>query len=146
VLYDRNYFSADLVEDHARRERVYFLCLEQWHSTTLNGILQEFYATLWLVNVVRVSILLAGARSVSLLADVYEKPNFKFCFNFIARKLSTWIDAAFAMLVKLARIVHRSRERRTRYSRSYPRQLKRPRSLYRRNSAVPSRARPPPRR
>jgi hypothetical protein len=228
VLYDRNYFSADLVEDHARRDRVYFLCrvkstatkeieeffksgetrasttrygrrvfffkvfhpssgeptvyatdlpeswhrvevfgrlyrmrweieteqrditetvkLEQWHSTTFNGVLQEFYATLWLVNTVRVCMLLAGAKSVSPLDDVYEKPNFKLCFNFVARRLSTWLDAPAALLVKLARIVRRSTERRRRYSRSYPRQIRRPRSPYQRNSVVASRARPPPRR
>ena len=118
--------------------------LEQWHSTSLNGILQEFYATLWLVNVVRVAMLVAGAKSVSPMDDSYEKPNFKLCFNFVARRLATWLQAPGALLVKLARIVRRTTERRRRYSRSYPRQIRRPRSPYARNSTVASKARPPP--
>lgn len=120
--------------------------LEQWHSTTLNGILQEFYATLWLINVVRISMLLSGAESVSPVDDVYRKPNFKLCFNFVARRLSTWLAAPAALLVKLARIVRRSTETRRRYSRSYPRQVKGQQCSFARNSTVESRARPPPRR
>jgi hypothetical protein len=120
--------------------------LEQWHSTTLNGILQEYYATLWLINVVRVAMLLAGAKSVSPLDDVYEKPNFKLCFNFVVRRLSTWLAAPAALIVKLARIVRRSTERRRRYGRSYPREVKQPQTPYATNNTVWSYARPPPRR
>ncbi len=120
--------------------------LEQWHSTTLNGILQEFYATLWLVNVVRLAMLLAGAKSVSPEDDVYQKPNFKLCFNFVAKRLSHWLSAPGALLVKLARIVRRSTEKRRRYSRSYPREVKSPDSPFPRSNTVASRARPPPRR
>lgn len=226
VLYDRAFFSEDLVESHDKRDKVYFLArckrtstgeieaffasdatrasttrysrrvyffkvfhpgsgeptvyatdlpeswhrvevfgrlyrmrweteteqrditetvkLEQWHSTTLNGILQELYATLWLVNVTRVAMLLAGQKSVSPLDDRYAKPNFKLCFNFVARRLSSWMAAPAALLVKLGRIVQRTTEWRRRYSRSYPREVKRSSKGYPRNSAVSSRARPPP--
>jgi hypothetical protein len=118
--------------------------LEQWHSTTLNGILQEFYATLWLVNVVRLAMLAAGAKCVSPLDEVYGKPNFKLCFNFVARRLSTWLSAPGALIVKLSRIVRRSTERRRRYGRSYPREVKRPQSPYEHKNTVASYARPPP--
>jgi hypothetical protein len=118
--------------------------LEQWHSTSLNGILQEFYATLWLINAVRISMLFSGAKSVSPMDDSYEKANFKLCFNFVAGRLSTWLSAPAALMIKLSRIVKRTTEKRRRYSRSYPREIKRPRSPYVRNSTVASKARPPP--
>ena len=229
VLYDRCYFSEDLVRAHAGRDRVYFLArckrtasseveaffsdsakttastgrygprifffkllhpdtgettvyatdlpeswhqpelikrlyrmrweteteqrditatvkLEQWHSTTLNGILQEFYATLWLINAVRITMLLSGAKSISPTDDVYQKPNFKLCFNFFVKRLATWLVAPGALLVKLGRIVRRSIEKRRRYSRSYPRELRGPRSSFPRNGTVDCKARPPPRR
>jgi len=120
--------------------------LEQWHSTSLNGILQEFYATLWLVNVVRLAMLVAGAKSISPVEDVYEKSNFKLCFNAFVRRLREWLAAPGALIIKLARIIKRTTERRRRYSRSYPRQLRGPASQYARNNTVDSRARPPPRR
>jgi hypothetical protein len=120
--------------------------LEQWHSTTLNGILQEFYATLWLVNVVRLSMLLAGQKSASPEDDVYRKPNFKLAFNVFVKRLAHWLSAPGALLIKLARVIRRSLETRRRYSRRYPREIKSPQSPYAYNNTVASKARPPPRR
>ncbi len=226
VLYDRSYFSTELVASHAGRDKVYFLArckrtsrevedffadderisastrryarrvyffkvfhpetnevtvfatdlpetwhrvelfirlyrtrweieteqrditktvkLEQWHSTSINGILQEFYATMWLVNAVRVAMALAGAKSVSPIDDIYEKANFKLCFNFFVKRLSQWLEAPAALIVKLAAIVRRSTEKRQHHSRFYPRVLKSPESAFARNNTVESRARPPP--
>jgi hypothetical protein len=227
VLYDRNYFSEDLVKAHADRDKVYFLArckkaatreieafskdssklrsstrrygkqiyffkashpetgemtiyatdlpeswhkieliqrlyrmrweieteqrditetvkLEQWHSTTINGILQEFYATLWLVNFVKIAMLAAGQDSVSPGDDVYRKANFKLCFNYIVKDLAKWLSAPAALIIRIAGIIRRTSEKRRRYSRSYPREIKRPQCAYTYNNVVNSQARPPP--
>jgi hypothetical protein len=98
----------------------------QWHSTKLNGILQEIYALLWLVNQVR-RLTNAISRSTKSWLDVeYEKANFKAVMLALTDNLNLLLQRKYRTLHKI--LLHwtiRTIERRKHLSRSYPRHLKR---------------------
>lgn len=116
---------------------------EQWHSKTINGILQELFCLLWLINFTKICMLLAGEKSPHPLDDYYEKSNFKLCFNFIVKKLGKYWHNARKIVNHLIGKVKQTCERRKHFSRSYPREIKRPQSRYKRNNVVASAPGPP---
>jgi hypothetical protein len=125
--------------ENSFREFTDILKLEQWHSKTINGIRQELYALLLLINLTKITMFFAmGQRPLNPENDDYQKPNFKLIFDHVVsvigevfRKLSRLTHAVF-------RLVMRSLEKRKRRSRSYPRHIRSPASLFHFCNYVPS--------
>ncbi len=60
---------------------------EQWHSKSYNGILQELYALMWLINATKGIMKIAGVSPLDPTKRVYRKANFKLIFNLLAQRL-----------------------------------------------------------
>lgn len=110
--------------------------MEQWHSKTLNGILQELYATLWLMNFTRIQIAKKSRKPKITLCDQYEKPNFKLILDWVKTKLKHIFNKALGALRDLRKLIKLSTEKRVHYERSYPRQIKSSASPYPYNNTV----------
>ena len=98
----------------------------QWHSKKLNGILQEIYALLWLVNQVRRLTAGIAVQSKRWLSLEYEKVNFKAAMLTLTDNLALLFRRKYRTLNRL--MVYwatRGIEKRKHLSRSYPRQVKR---------------------
>lgn len=102
------------------------LKLNQWHSTKLNGILQEIFALLWLVNEMRMLMRqIEGENSADFLEDEYSKSNFKLCIMLFINHISLLFRKKLKQMHELLKFwILRTREKRRRLSRSYPRELK----------------------
>jgi hypothetical protein len=116
----------------------------QWHTTKFNGVLQEIYALLWLVNNVKrvCNITMHNARN--WLKPVYKKSNFKLVITIFIDHLDLLIKGKHT---KLSRIllywVNRTTETRCHLSRSYLRQVKRHGKRYFNASRVSRRPKQP---
>ncbi|MGE0633983.1 MAG: IS4 family transposase [Pseudobdellovibrionaceae bacterium] len=106
--------------------------IEQWHSQHLNGILQEIYASLWLMNQVRIQMTAKSRQACTLKALFnYEKSNFKLILDFILNNLEDLVRKRSRTLEKrLSFLLRISKEKRRRRNRSYPRQVKSTPKLY----------------
>lgn len=102
----------------------------QWHSKTLNGIKQELYTQLWLINCTKANMLLAGQKPCQPQAKVYKKANFKQCYLFVVRYLASSFDKFQYMFRYLQGLINKTTQRRIRFSREYERVIKSPRSTY----------------
>lgn len=128
-------FSADEIggaysrrweSETANRDRTSTLKIEQFHAKTLNGIMQEIYATLIVQAIARLVATLEEKSQDKMREKAYALPNLKAMIHSIGRN-------AYKLLVlkckdsfdRLLRIAHVSLETRERYSRSYPRRLRR---------------------
>jgi Transposase DDE domain len=98
--------------------------LEQWHSTSLNGILQEIFATFWTMNFTRIQIAKKSKKPKITMSDQYEKPNFKLIVDWMKTKLKRLLNRSLGVLRELKKLIKLSTEKRVHYERSYPRQLK----------------------
>ena len=109
--------------------------IQQWHSKTYNGILQEIYTTLLVMNLTKIlSFFARGQRHINPESRVYKKPNFKLL-------LSHFVQFVVGSRPQLANLIHqfralikRSTEKRKRRSRTYPRELRKPASPYNYNN------------
>lgn len=110
--------------------------MEQWHSKSLNGILQELYATFWLMNFTRIQIAKKSKKPKITLSDQYEKPNFKLILEWMKTKLKRLWTRSINLLRELKKLIKISTEKRVHYSRTYPRQLKGHASPYRYNNTI----------
>ena len=110
--------------------------VEQWHSKSLNGVLQELYTAFWLMNYTKIQIAVHNENSLNVLEKEYKKPNFKLILNFIINLLPKIFQRIRGLLVKLPHLLKLSTERRERYSRSYKRVLKTSASPYSYNNTV----------
>lgn len=110
--------------------------MEQWHSKSLNGILQELYAAFWLMNFTRIQIAKKSKKPKITLSDQYEKPNFKLILDWMKTKLKRLLLRSFSLLRELKTLIKISTEKRVHYSRSYPRQLKCAASPYPHNNTI----------
>jgi hypothetical protein len=123
----------------ANRDMSHTLKVEQWHSHFLNGILQEIYTALWLMNQARVQMALAMKKRCNLksLFD-YKKSNFKLVVDFILDSLTDLVNRKTRRIHRrLRHLLSISVEHRKRRSRSYPRQIKKSRKMYPSASTVP---------
>jgi hypothetical protein len=110
--------------------------LEQWHSKTLNGILQELYAALWIMNFTRIEIAKKSKKPKITLSDQYEKPNYKLILDWVKTKWKRILNKASGALRDMKRLIKLSTEKRVHYKRSYPRQLKHSAPPYPYNNTV----------
>lgn len=110
--------------------------LEQWHSKSLNGILQEIFATFWLMNFTRIQIAKKSKKPKITLCDQYQKPNFKLILDWMKHKLKKLLNRSFSCLRELKKLIKLSTEKRVHYKRTYPRQLKCAASPYSYNNTI----------
>jgi len=89
------------------RELVRDLKAEQWHSKSMNGILQEIYALLWLRSYTKIQIHLNTPKPLPVLGGEYFKPNFKLILNYIVSRLTSVFKRAWDALIKLPDLVTR---------------------------------------
>ena len=116
--------------------------MESWHSHSINGIKQEIFVTLWIFNQIKMWEFSQSPRSWhKVLKREYERPCFKsillwFMNHFIelCQKLTARAWREFKM------IIERTKERRKRLSRAYPRTSKRPTKKYSRDALIQRRA------
>jgi len=113
---------------------------EQWHSKSMNGILQEFFTALWLMNFAKIEI--AKRKQTSDFMKVkYTRANFKLVVDFLADNIGLALRRFSRALEKeLNFLVDRSTEKRKKLSRSKPRQLRSAPSRYPYASLVERRA------
>jgi len=110
--------------------------VEQWHSKSLNGILQELYAVFWLMNYVKIQMAIENKNPIKVLEDEYSKPNFKVIFNFVAELLPKLFQRIRGVFRRLPHLMKLCTARRKRYSRRYKRELKSSASPYPYNNTV----------
>lgn len=112
------------------------LRIEQWHSKSLNGILQELYAAFFLVNFAKIQSVKNNENPIEVMKDDYKKPNFKLLLSFIIDLLPKIMKRIPWVLLSIPTLLNLSTESRKRHSRSYPRELKTPASPYNYNNTV----------
>jgi hypothetical protein len=110
------------------------LKIEEWHSKSLNGILQELYTALWLVNFTKSQMNFFHKPPINPLAEAYQRPNFKLAIQFVARELMKFLKKIRWVYDRLHELIIKSTEKRTHLSRAYPRQIRSPRSPYKYNN------------
>jgi hypothetical protein len=110
--------------------------LEQWHSKSLNGVLQEIYAAFWLLNYTKIQIAKNNPKPLEVLEIDYFKPNFKVILTFIVGLLPKLFQRIQGLLSKLPLLMKLCTERRKRHSRHYKRELKCSASPYSYNNTV----------
>ena len=113
------------------------LKIGQWHSKSINGILQEIYTLLWFTNAVKSQL-----RSVdcNLLEADYKKSNFKMCAQIILENIGLLIRGKISKLRDLLELwIRRTSEKRKRLSRRYDRTLRRSAQTHNFNNQVPRR-------
>ena len=103
---------------------------EQWHSKSYNGLMQELYALMWLINATKGLMKIGGALPLDPTKRVYRKANFKLVFNLLAQRLHELWYRFRELIAWLGTLVKESTEKRKRCSRRYPRQLRKPASPY----------------
>jgi hypothetical protein len=103
---------------------------DQWHSLFLNGILQEFYAKLWLYNFTKLQILDTGQIDKNPLNEAYQKPNFKLILDWVIEKLPKILKRLLNPGPYIQKLVIKSTASRKRYSRFKMRTSKQPASPY----------------
>ncbi len=123
----------------ANRDMTHTLKIEQWHSHSLNGILQEIYTILWLMNQARIQMAQALQKRCTMVQLFnYAKSNFKLIVDFILDSLKDLTMKKYRRINRRLKFLLRiSTEHRKRRSRSYPRQVKKSRKTYPSASTVP---------
>jgi hypothetical protein len=106
------------------------LKIEQWHSKSLNGILQELYVSFWLWNYSKIHAHFRDKKTEILLDPTYTKPNYKLILALIVRLFPKILKRTRGVLKDLETLMNLSTEHRKRRSRHYKRELKTPRSPY----------------
>jgi hypothetical protein len=138
VLYTRRW----LVEGFFKDSTVSHLRLEDWHSKSINGILQELFAHYWLLNFSRIQVALQTSfNPAQWLASKYSKPNLKLVLEIIIDAIPDIAKGRLRKLLeKLQFVLRRTLETRFHLTREYPRQVKTPGERYPRAKTVERRA------
>lgn len=110
--------------ENSFRDQVNNLPLEQWHSKTENGVLQELYVRLWIMNYARIQQFLSEKPVKNPLSRIYKRSNFKLILDFIIKSWSDFFARKRKFLQKIKLLIKASTEKRKRYSRSVKRQLR----------------------
>lgn len=100
------------------------LPVEQWHSKSENGVLQELYVRLWIMNYTRIQQFLNEKPIKNPLARIYTRSNFKLILDFVINHWEEFFRGKRKYLQKIKQLIQCSTEKRKRYSRSRKRQLR----------------------
>jgi hypothetical protein len=126
----KNLYTKRWEVENSFRDMVQTMKLEQWHSTTLNGILQELYAVMYLINFTRLQMITRQKKDKNPLSEEYSKPNFKFILDWVISVFPKILRKIRGVLVPMLKLMNLSTEKRKHRSRSYPRQLRHPGASY----------------
>lgn len=118
------------------KDFVQSLKIDDFHSKNINGVFQEVYARLWLMNFTRCLVLKTHRVHLDPEARVYRKPNFKLLYSWVAERMKLILEDFSELWSEFSQLVDLTLEKRTRRSRSYPRELKYSGTVYPRNSAI----------
>lgn len=109
--------------------------MQQWHSKSYNGILQEIYTTMLVTNLVKIlSFFARGQRHINPCEQSYKKPNFKLLKNHFIEFVTSSKPNLANLLHRFQVLIKRSTETRWRRTRNHPRELRGPASPYPRNN------------
>ena len=109
--------------------------MQQWHSKTYNGVLQEIYTTMLVTNLVKIlSFFARGQKHVNPCSETYEKPNFKLLKNHFIEFITSFKPNLDNLINRFQVLIKRSTEKRKRRTRTHPRELRGPASPYPRNN------------
>ena len=135
-----NLYSLRWDCETSNRDSTSTLKLEQWHTTFFNGILQELYVHLTMMNLTKMSIFLEGGYKIDLDKNETRKSNFKFIYSLIIDMIPSLIlgisEKAF---LRLKELIKKTVERRKRLFRFFPREVKKRGKQYTNASLVPRR-------
>lgn len=105
--------------------------VQQWHSKSLNGVLQELYTALLIINLTKIlSYFARGQKTINPEKAYYKKPNFKLLMNCFLKFLLESKPQLSHLIHKFMALIKRSTETRKRRSRTYPRVIMSPASPY----------------
>jgi len=114
---------------------------EQWHSKTINGVLQELMCRFWLINYTKIQMLELQSRRKSRksradksknhskpkhenpLQDSYKKPNFKLLYCWVVHHFNQLLRRTLGIWSHFERQAKMSTERRVHWKRRYPREI-----------------------
>lgn len=132
-----NLYSLRWDCETSNRDSTSTLKLEDWHTTFYNGILQELYVHLILMNLTKISIFKLGGYKIDLEKNETYKTNFKLIFLVMIDIIPDILNNKFIKSFKrLSSAIKGNIEKRIRLSRSYPREVKRKGKLYKNSSLV----------
>lgn len=106
------------------RDIISTLKLDQWHSRNINGILQEIFTLLWLVNAVKSQLHCWKDPEEKIFASEYRQSNFKLAVRLVVDNFHMLHRRRNNLIELLEAWFYRTRERRTHYSRSYLRAVR----------------------
>lgn len=106
------------------RDIVSTLKMDQWHSKNLNGILQEIFCLLWLVNAVKSQLLYWQDPEETVFTSAYRRPNFKLAVKIVTDNFALLIKKRNKLIDLLRAWALRTQERRRHFARSYPRAVR----------------------
>lgn len=105
--------------------------LEQWHSKSFNGILQEIYVSLLVLNLTKIlSFFARGQKHINPENSTYSKPNFKLLITHFIKFVVNRRPQLSHLIHEFQALIKRSTEKRKRRSRSHPREIRSPASPY----------------
>ncbi len=105
--------------------------LQQWHSKSYNGILQELYTALLIINLSKIlSFFARGQKCINPKVQTYKKPNFKLLLNCFIKFVVEQKPQLANLIHQFELLIKRSTEKRKRRSRSSPRVIRAPASPY----------------
>lgn len=110
--------------------------IEDFHAKNINGIKQEIYARLWLMNFTRIMIMKSGRVHLSPVERTYRKPNYKILYSWVSDHLKRIIEGFSELWSEFVETIEITMEKRKRRSRRYPRELKYSGKPYNRNSTI----------
>jgi len=109
--------------------------IQQWHSKSYNGILQELYTTLLVINLVKIlSFFARGQKHIDPKISTYRKANFKLLLNHFVDFVTTSQPKLVNLIYEFQLLIKRSTEKRKRRSRGHPREIRSPASPYPHNN------------
>ena len=105
--------------------------MQQWHSKSFNGILQEFLTTMLIIDLVKILKFFAQEKKpIDPLNETYSKPNFKLLKNYFLLFCLKGGGKLISLINDFKQLIKRSTEKRKRRSRTHPREIRSPASPY----------------
>ena len=125
----------------SNRDHALSLDMEAFHSKSVNGVLQELYASLLLNNILRLEAHKNGGFDINPDISTIKKTNFKFLVEMSFRWLKElWFGRIKEFIDIMRGLVTRNISKRKRLSRAYEREIKSCGKPYKKNSLVARRS------
>jgi hypothetical protein len=106
------------------KDLVETLRIEQWHAKDINGIYQELYMRLWIMNFAKIHQFEIEKRPKNPFARIYKRANFKLVVDFFIVHWREIFERSKKILRALKIIIERSTETRKHRSRMKPRRIR----------------------